>query len=103
MIGGSVSVRCGAMDFYGEVLRELVVALGAALLVANVAVLVRRRRDRDAAVQRTVARSRPGSPVRGYGRSNSTDLAVAPVGRSVLYALIGVVVMVWGIASIAAG
>ena len=89
------------MDFYGQVLQELVVALGAAMLVANVAVLVRRRRDRAELASKTVARARPGSPVRGYGRGQSQDLAVAPVARSVTYALIGLVVMVWGIASIA--
>ena len=89
------------MDFYGQVLQELVVALGAAMLVANVAVLARRRRDREAMATRTVARARPGSPVRGYGRATNRDLTVAPMGRSVTYALIGLVVMLWGIASIA--
>lgn len=89
------------MDFYGTVLRELVVALGGALFVANVAALARRKRDGAAASRRTVGRARAASPVRGYGRAAVTgDLAQAPIARSGAYALIGLVVMVWGIASI---
>ena len=56
------------MSFYDEVLRELVTALGAALFIANLFALVRRRSDARRAAQRTVARSRPGSPVRGNKR-----------------------------------
>ena len=77
------------MDFYGEVLQELVVALGAALLVANVAALLRRRRDRDAAAQRQVRKARPGSPVKRLGQADRHgDLAVAPVARSLTYAVV---------------
>lgn len=83
-------------------LRELVVALGAALLFGNVLALVRRRYDERAAAEEAVARSRPGSPVRGLGRAGSApaDLQQAPVARSLTYAAIGLVVMVWGIASL---
>ncbi len=95
------------MDFYGEVLQELVVALGAALFVANVLALVRRRNDAAASTRRTVARARAGSPVRGYRRDAKAaprpaarDLPQAPVARSVLYAVIGFLVMVWGFASL---
>lgn len=91
------------MSFYDQVLRELVLALGAALFVANVFALVRRRRDAEEAAKRSVVRARPGSPVRGQGRgsvSTSGDLTQAPVTRSVVYALIGLVVMIWGIASL---
>ncbi len=92
------------MDFYGEVLQELVVALGAALLVANVAALIRRRRDRDTAAQRKIAKSRPGSPVRRLGQADGHgDLPVAPFARTVTYAAVGLVVMVWGVASIVGG
>lgn len=92
------------MDFYGQVLRELMVALGAALFVGNVLALARRRRDANLAAARTVARTRPGSPVRGNrlrSEDESIDLSQAPVARSVTYAAIGFVVMVWGIASLA--
>jgi len=89
------------MNFYDEVLRELVTALGAALFVANLRALARRRIDADVANRRTVARSRAGSPVRGYRRrGEGGDLVQAPVARSVLYLLIGLVVMIWGIASL---
>ena len=51
-----------AESFYDSVLRELLFALGAALFVANALALYRRKADAAAAVQRTVARNRPGSP-----------------------------------------
>ena len=91
------------MSFYDQVLRELVFALGGALFVANLLAIVRRRRDAEAAAKRTVARARPGSPVRGYQQTKDapTDLPQAPLARSVIYMLVGFVVMVWGIASIA--
>jgi hypothetical protein len=92
------------MDFYGEVLRELVTALGAALFVANAWALARRKVDAEVSAKRTVARARPGSPVRGYRReTEGGDLVRAPVARSVLYLVIGLVVMIWGIATLLSG
>jgi hypothetical protein len=89
------------MNFYDEVLLELLTALGAALFVANAKALARRRVDADVAARRTVARTRPGSPVRGNRRTGeSGDLVQAPVLRSVLYLSIGLIVMIWGIASL---
>ncbi|HEY5013666.1 MAG TPA: hypothetical protein VIK61_13315 [Acidimicrobiia bacterium] len=92
------------MNFYDEVLRELVTVLGAALFVANAWALARRKVDAEVAVRRTVARSRPGSPVRGYRRDAAGgDLVQAPIARSIIYLLIGLVVMIWGIASLVSG
>jgi len=87
-------------SFYDEVLRELVFALGAALFVANAFALYRRRTDAQAAARRTVARSRPGSPVRGNRRSDDTDLPQAPLARTVTYLLVGFIVMVAGLGAI---
>jgi hypothetical protein len=90
------------MDFYSDVLRNLVLAFGGALLVGNVMALRNRRRDRDDVASRTVARARPGSPVRGYRHDESiTDLPEAPVGRTAMYAAIGLLMVVWWVASIA--
>lgn len=89
------------MDFYDDVLRELLLALGAALFFANAYALYRRRTDAREATQRTVARRRAGSPVRGYARDESArDLPQAPVARSIAYMVIGFVVMIWAIASL---
>ncbi len=84
-------------NFYDSVLRELVFALGAALFLANAYALFRRRKDRAEAQERTVARSRPGSPVRGYRNSDNTDLPQAPLARTVTYMLIGLIVMIAGL------
>ena len=81
------------MNFYDEVLRELMLALGAALFLANAYALVRRRRDAHG------ARSTANAKRRGdFG--GEADLEQAPVVRSVTYMLIGLVVAAWALASI---
>lgn len=88
------------MDFYGEVLVEIMVALGAALFVANAFALLRRRADRRAAAK-TAAGARPGSPVRGQVRRATTgNLDEAPIARTVTFMAVGLVVAIWGIASL---
>lgn len=88
------------MDFYDDVLLELVTALGAALFVANAYALVRRGADRRAAAREAVVRSRPGSPVRKQARASSGKLDQAPLARTVTYMVFGLVVAVWGLVSI---
>ena len=90
------------MDFYDDVLRELITAVGAALFVGNLIALVRRRSDRVRAAQRAVAKGRPGSPVRGKvaATRDRDSLPEAPLARTALYLIIGFVVMVAGIAAI---
>jgi hypothetical protein len=94
-------VLASSGSFYDEVLRELVAAIGAALFIGNAIALFRRRADAQAAKTRSVARHRPGSPVRGYGRPTSGDLAQAPLARTVTYLVIGFVVMVAGLGAMA--
>lgn len=88
------------MDFYDDVLLELVTALGAALFVANALALIRRRADRRAAAKEAVVRTRPGSPVRKQVRESTGRLDQAPLARTVTFMLLGLVVTVWGLASI---
>lgn len=91
------------MDFYDDVLLELVTALGAALFVANALALARRGADRRAAAREAVLRSRPGSPVRKQVRAATGRLDQAPLARTVTFMCVGLVVAVWGLASIIAG
>lgn len=86
----------GCVSFYDEVLRELIAAVGAALFVGNLVALIRRRRDPQTA---------PAAPGRsaGSGAARSADLAQAPAARTVVYMVLGFVVMVWGIASFIVG
>ena len=89
------------MSFYGEVLLELTTALGAALFVANALALIRRRSDAQQAARQAAARARPGSPVRKQVRVATTGkLPQAPVGRTVAFMLLGLVVAIWGIATL---
>ena len=80
------------MSFYDQVMRELVLALGGALFVANALALYRRRSDvSDASGGSAGGRSHGGE---------TTDLAQAPIARSVTYMLIGLIVALWALASI---
>jgi hypothetical protein len=88
------------VNFYDDVLLELVTALGAALFIANAFALLRRRSDRRAAARAHVARGRPGSPVRKQVRTSTGKLDQAPIARSVTFMLFGLIVAVWGLASI---
>ena len=91
------------MDFYTEVLLELMAAMGAALFVANALALVRRRSDARQAARDAVTKSRPGSPVRKQVRVATTGtLAQAPLARTVTFMLLGLIVAIWGIASLVA-
>jgi len=83
------------MSFYDEVLRELVLALGGALFIANAFALLRRRHDSEHADAHSPAR---GSKRDGFAESD--DLRQAPVARTVTYMLIGLIVAIWALASI---
>ena len=81
-----------AGNFYDQVLLELMAAIGGALFVANAYALARRRSDARSATDEKPRRS----------SASGTDLVQAPVARSVTYMLIGLVVAIWGIASLIA-
>lgn len=93
------------MSFYDEVMRELIAAIGAALLVANLIALARRRSDTRARGARSGARNakvKGSSRVHSTGRTVDGELVQAPVGRSVAFAALGFVMLVAGIAALAA-
>jgi hypothetical protein len=85
------------VSFYDQVMRELVLALGGALFVANALALFRRRSD----AERSEAGSVRGGPASGksFG-DNTADLPQAPLARTVAYMLVGLVVALWALASI---
>ncbi|MBM3673387.1 MAG: hypothetical protein FJW88_00280 [Actinobacteria bacterium] len=92
-------------SFYDDVLRELVVALGAALFVANVLALLRRRRDAEERGARSKARSakaKGSSRVVTTGRTREGELVQAPVARSLVFAILGLVMTIAGLAAIVA-
>lgn len=91
------------MSFYDEVMRELIAAIGAALFVANVLVLLRRNADTKARGVKAGARSskaKGSSRVQATGRTREGELVQAPVARSVTFAILGFVMMVAGIAAL---
>lgn len=89
------------MSFYIEVLLELTAALGAALFFGNGLALLRRRADAQQAARESAQRSRPGSPVRKQVRVATTGtLPQAPVGRTVLFMVLGFLVAIWALATL---
>jgi hypothetical protein len=93
------------VTFYDEVMRELIAAIGAALFVANVIVLL--RRQRDAKIRGTHAgvrssKAKGSSRVQTTGRTRQGEMVQAPVGRSLTFAALGFVMMVAGIAALVA-
>jgi hypothetical protein len=72
-------------NFYDDVLRELLVAIGAALFVGNLLALIRRR------------------PPAAMAEDDEAAAVPAPLGRTLAYLFLGFVIMIWGIASLAAG
>jgi hypothetical protein len=77
------------MGFYDEVLRELLVAMGAALFLGNLMALLRRRA--------------PAPAAEATDSGDGHALQQAPLARTVTYLLIGFVVALWGLASLVAG
>lgn len=86
------------MNFYDDLLVQLLAALGAALFVGNGWALVRRRADARAARTRG---GRGGAKKKSPHRGRD-DLTQAPIGRTVLYMVIGFVVMIAAIGSLVA-
>jgi hypothetical protein len=81
------------VSFYDEVLRELLFAVGAALFLGNLIALLRRRRGVPAGARSTAA----------AGDTEEEEyLDHAPVGRTVLFLVIGFVVMAVSLAAIIA-
>lgn len=76
------------MDFYDEVLRQLLVALGAALFLGNLLALIRGEP--------------PADMVRKAEEAGEEPPQRAPVGRTLAFLVLGLVVMVWGLASLTA-
>ncbi|MDQ1515140.1 MAG: hypothetical protein QOE80_970 [Actinomycetota bacterium] len=77
------------MGFYDEVLRELLVAMGAALFLGNLMALLRRRA--------------PAPAAEATDSDDGHTLQQAPLARTVTYLLIGFIVALWGVASLVAG
>jgi hypothetical protein len=93
------------VSFYDEVMRELIAAIGAALFVANVIVLLRRQRDakvRGAHAGVRSAKAKGSSRIQATGRTRQGEMVQAPVVRSVTFAALGFVMMVAGIAALVA-
>ncbi len=85
------------MNFYTQTLIELVLALGAAMAIGNIAAIVRRTRDRDRAreaLKTSTRTSRQTTKVlaKEQVKRGTATLAVAPLWRSVVFACIGIFV-----------
>lgn len=87
------------------VLRQLVVALGAAMFCACGWALIKRRHDAERRGAVAGARSvkvKGASRAAATGRTLDGELVQAPIGRTVAFMALGFVMMIAGIASLTA-
>ena len=102
---GTLGPMTLAASFYDEVLRELIVAIGAALFLAHGFALLKRKRDAE---RRAVTSSARSGKVKGAsravaaGRTRDGELVQVPFARSAAFCALGFVMMVAGIASLTA-
>ncbi len=82
------------MNFYDQVLREIVAAIGAALLFGNGYALLRRRSDAKKGSGRGTAST--------SGSTKREELVAAPIGRTLAFMLLGAVMLVAGVAALTA-
>lgn len=89
------------MDFYDAVLRELIVAFGAALMVANAMALWRRRGDAEVRARVGLRSTKAKGSSRAHGGRTATgELVQAPVVRSVTFLVLGTTMFVAGLAAL---
>jgi hypothetical protein len=88
------------VNFYTQTLLELILALGCAMMIGNIVAIIRRQRDRNEA--REALRSSPRASrhatetlARNKVKEGTATLAVAPLGRSLVFVGIGFVVALW--------
>lgn len=84
---------------------ELIGALGAAMALGNIMAIVKRRQDRSiaqASLQKSKRASRHTTTMLANEqlKQGKATLAVAPIGRSLIYVIVGVVVCIWAIVSL---
>jgi hypothetical protein len=91
------------VNFYDEILRELLLALGAALFVGNLYALGRRRVDHRRTVSALARAQRPSRHRPPPRVAQALDLPEAPIGRSLAFLALGLVIMIWALASLVAG
>lgn len=95
------------MDFYTQTMIELVLALGAAMVVGNIFAIFKRKKDRQIAQQSLKQNPRQSKHqtstlVKNQMAQGKATLAVAPLKRSILYIIIGLVVFAWAAITLAA-
>jgi hypothetical protein len=93
------------VTFYDQVLRELIAAIGAALFFGNGWALLRRRTDAEQRGVRAGTRSikaKGASRVQATGRTRRGELVQAPLARTVTFMVLGLVMMIAGIAALTA-
>ncbi len=90
-------------------MRELIIAIGAALVVANGWALIRQRVMPAAPEELRATRSSAASQRRKRevaeraGRRADGSLVVAPTARTIAFLVLGVLLIIWGVGSLVSG
>lgn len=82
------------MNFYTQTLIQIVLALGAAMALGNIMAIVRRKTDREQAREALKTSTRSSRQTtkllaKEQVKRGTATLAVAPLWRSVVFAIIG--------------
>ncbi len=88
------------MNFYTQTLLELILALGAAMFIGNIVAIVKRKQDESQAresLKTSPRASRHATQTLSHNqvKEGKATLAVAPLGRSLIFVAIGLFVMIW--------
>lgn len=88
------------MDFYTQTMVELILALGGAMIVGNSLAIIKRKRDKQIAQESLKTSPRTSkhttqTMVKNQVAQGKATLAVAPIYRSVIFIVIGLLVFSW--------
>jgi hypothetical protein len=88
------------MDFYTQTMVELIMALGGAMVVGNLFAILKRKRDKKNALESLKISTRTSKQttqtmVKNQVAQGKATLAVAPIYRSVIFIIIGLLAFSW--------
>lgn len=93
------------MDFYTQTMVELILALGAAMAFGNTMAIVRRNKDKKIAQESLkksprTSKHQTSTMVKNQVAQGKATLAVAPLSRSLIYVVIGLLVFAWALVTL---
>mgnify|MGYP000897703473 CR=1 FL=1 len=88
------------MDFYTQTMVELILALGAAMVLGNLLAILKRNKDKKIAQESLKTSPRTSKQTNSAMLKNQVSqgkatLAIAPLKRSIVFIVIGLIAFTW--------